>query len=96
VLVAHACNSNFSGGRDQKDRGSKPTWANSSARDPISKKNPSQKRAGGVTQGGGSEFKLQLLEKKKKREKETLINIREGCMEIVVSKQGLNNGHCFQ
>jgi hypothetical protein len=30
VPVAHACNSSYSGGRDQEDRGSKPAWANSS------------------------------------------------------------------
>jgi hypothetical protein len=44
VLVAHACNPNYSGGRDQKDRGSKPAWA-SNLRNPVSKK-PSQKRPG--------------------------------------------------
>jgi hypothetical protein len=32
--VAHTCNPSFSGGRDQKDLGLKPTWANSSG-DPI-------------------------------------------------------------
>jgi hypothetical protein len=37
VLVAHACNPNYSGGRDQEDCGSKPDQANSS-RDPITKK----------------------------------------------------------
>jgi hypothetical protein len=36
VLVAHTCNSSYSGGRNQKDHGSKPTRANSSW-DPISK-----------------------------------------------------------
>jgi hypothetical protein len=36
VLVVHTCNHSYSGGRDQEDRGSKPTQANSS--DPISKK----------------------------------------------------------
>jgi hypothetical protein len=55
--VAHAYNPSFSGGRDQEDCGSKPAWANSS-QDPISK-NPSQKRAGGVAQGVGPEFKPQ-------------------------------------
>jgi hypothetical protein len=47
----------------------KPAQANSS-QDPISKKkqnNPSQKRAGGVAQGVGPEFKLQYHQKKKKR-----------------------------
>jgi hypothetical protein len=43
VPVAHACNPSYSGGRDQKDQGSKPAWANSS-RDLISK-NPSQKKS---------------------------------------------------
>jgi hypothetical protein len=47
--VTHACNPSYSGGRDQEDRGSKPVWANSS-QDPILKKIPSQKRAGGVAQ----------------------------------------------
>jgi hypothetical protein len=39
--MAHACNPNYSAGRNQEDRGSKPTGGNSS-QDPISK-NPSQK-----------------------------------------------------
>jgi hypothetical protein len=30
VLVAHACNPSYSGGRDQEDHGLKPIWANSS------------------------------------------------------------------
>jgi hypothetical protein len=55
VLVAHACNPSYSGGRDQKDRGLKPAQANRSL-DPILK-NPSEKRAGGVAQGVGPEFK---------------------------------------
>jgi hypothetical protein len=59
--VAHACISSYAGGRDQEDCGSKPVWANSSG-DPISKKNPSEKkkrRVVGVTQGIGPEFKPQ-------------------------------------
>jgi hypothetical protein len=55
--VAHPRNPSYSGGRDQEDHGSKPVQANS-LRDPISK-NPSQKRAGEVTQGVGPEFKPQ-------------------------------------
>jgi hypothetical protein len=35
--VAHTCYSNYTGGRDQEDRGSKPAWT-SSLQDPISKK----------------------------------------------------------
>jgi hypothetical protein len=50
VLVAHICNPSYSGGRDQEDRGWKPAQVNS-FQAPILKKNPSQKRAGGVTQG---------------------------------------------
>jgi hypothetical protein len=60
--VAHTCNPSYSGGRDQ-DCDSKPAQANSS-QDPILK-NDSQKRAGGVAQGEGPEFKPQYWEKKK-------------------------------
>jgi hypothetical protein len=42
VLVAHACNPSYTGGRDQEDLGSKPAWANS-LRDPIWK-TPNQKQ----------------------------------------------------
>jgi hypothetical protein len=35
--VAHDCTPGYSGGRDQEDHGSKPSWAHSS-QDPISKK----------------------------------------------------------
>jgi hypothetical protein len=48
VLVAHACNPSYSGGRDQEDHSSKPARANS-LQDPISKK-PITKRAGVVAQ----------------------------------------------
>jgi hypothetical protein len=58
VLVAHACNPSYSGGRDQEDHVLKPAWANSSW-DPIFKK-----RAGGVSQGVGPEFKPQYHKKK--------------------------------
>jgi hypothetical protein len=56
--VAHAYNPSYTRVRDQEDHGSKPAWENSS-RDPISKKKKSQKRAGGVAQGVGPEFKSQ-------------------------------------
>jgi hypothetical protein len=50
VLVAHTYNPSYSGSRDQEDRGSKPTSANSS-QDPISKKPiKKKKRAGGEVQ----------------------------------------------
>jgi hypothetical protein len=56
--VAHTCNPTYSGSRDQEDVGLKSARANSS-QDPISK-NPSQKkRAGGVAQDVGPEFKPQ-------------------------------------
>jgi hypothetical protein len=62
VPVAHFCNPSYSGGRDQEDHGSKPAQANSS-RDPILKKHPSLKRAGGVARGVDPEFKLQYHKK---------------------------------
>jgi hypothetical protein len=57
ALIPHSCNPSYSGGRDQEDLGLKPDGANSLS-DP-SQKNPSQKRAGGVAQGVGPEFKSQ-------------------------------------
>jgi hypothetical protein len=57
VLVAHACNSSYSGGKDQEDCSSKPSQANSS-QDPISKI-LNTKRAGRVAQGKCPEFKPQ-------------------------------------
>jgi hypothetical protein len=63
--MAHIYNPSYSGGKDQEDRGLKPALGNSS-QDSILK-NPSQKRAGGVVQGVGSEFKPQYHQKKKKK-----------------------------
>jgi hypothetical protein len=37
VLVVYACNPSYSGGRDEKDRGSKPAWENSSTRPYLKK-----------------------------------------------------------
>jgi hypothetical protein len=65
---AHTYNTSDSRGRDEEDHSSKPAQANSS-RDPIFKK-PSQKRAGGVAQGAGSEFKPQYCKKGKQTQKE--------------------------
>jgi hypothetical protein len=59
-------NSVSSGGRDQEDHGSKLAWANS-FRDSILKKNSSQKRAGGLAQGVGPEFKHYHCKRKKER-----------------------------
>jgi hypothetical protein len=66
--MAHVCSPSYLGGRDQGDGSLKPGWANS-LQDPILK-NPLQKRAGGVTQGVGPEFKPQLPPEKKKMEKD--------------------------
>jgi hypothetical protein len=61
--VAHTCNPRFSKSRNQEDWGSKPAQANSS-QDPVSKK-PNTKRAGGVAQGVGPEFKPSTTKNKK-------------------------------
>jgi hypothetical protein len=71
--VAHACNPSYLGGRDQEDCGSKPARENSSARTYLKKKNPSQKRDGGVAQGLGPEFKPQY---RKKKSYEKILNLR--------------------
>jgi hypothetical protein len=63
--VAHACIPSYSGGRDQEDHSLKPAQANS-LRDSISKI-PNTKRAGGVAQGIGPEFKPWYGKKKKKK-----------------------------
>jgi hypothetical protein len=62
--VTYTCNPSYLGGRDQEDCSSKLAQANSS-QDPISKI-PNTKRAGGVAQGVGPEFKHQCHKKKKK------------------------------
>jgi hypothetical protein len=58
VLMAHACNLSYSGGRDQEDQGLKSAPSNSS-RDPT-QKYPTLKRTGGVAQviESASEFRL--------------------------------------
>jgi hypothetical protein len=61
--VVHAYNPSYSGGRDQEDHGLKPAQANS-LQDPILRK-PLTKKAGGVAQGEGPEFR------KKKKKKPT-------------------------
>jgi hypothetical protein len=53
--MAHTSNLSFSKGRDQEDGGLKPAWTNSSQ--DYLKKYPSQKRAGGLAQGVGPEFR---------------------------------------
>jgi hypothetical protein len=59
--VVHTCKSSYSGGRDQENCGSKPAWANSLW---LSQNKPITKRAGGMAQGAGPEFKLQYHQKK--------------------------------
>jgi hypothetical protein len=56
--MSKACNTSYSGGRDQGSHGSKPTQANI-LRDPILKKTHHKKRAAWVAQGVGPEFKPQ-------------------------------------
>jgi hypothetical protein len=60
--VAHIYNPSYSGGRDQEDHVSKPTQPNSWW-DPILK-TLHKKRAGGVAQGVGFEFKPKYLKKR--------------------------------
>jgi hypothetical protein len=55
--VAHACNPRYSSGRDQEDHSLKSAQANS-LQDPVSII-PNTKRAGGVAQGEGPQFKPQ-------------------------------------
>jgi hypothetical protein len=61
--MAHTCNPNSSGGRDQEDRGLKPAQANSWG-DTISKKKIT-KKGGIVAQGVGPEFKPFYCKEKK-------------------------------
>jgi hypothetical protein len=55
-----------SGGRDQEDCVSKPTWGKSKT---LSRENPSQKRPGGVAQGVDPESNPSNVKKKKKKKK---------------------------
>jgi hypothetical protein len=57
VPVAHAYNPSYSGGREQEDHGLKSAQANSFEILSGKKKNPSQKRAGGMAQRISPEFK---------------------------------------
>jgi hypothetical protein len=63
--VVHVCNPSY---RRQKSGGS---WFKTSpgkiVQETLSQKNPSQKKAGGLTQGVGPEFKPQYRKKKKKK-----------------------------
>jgi hypothetical protein len=56
-LIAHTCNPSYSGDREQEDCGSKPANWGKTVCEPLSWKKNSQKRAGGIAQGAGPEFK---------------------------------------
>jgi hypothetical protein len=56
VLVAHAYNPSYSGGRDQENSSLKPARADS-LQDPISNNPVNNNWAGGVAQGENPEFK---------------------------------------
>jgi hypothetical protein len=56
--MTYACNTSYSGGRDQEDRGSKPSGQ--IVHETLSQKTHHKKGgAGGVAQGVSPEFKLQ-------------------------------------
>jgi hypothetical protein len=63
MLVAHTCNLNYSGGRDE-DYGLNPTQANVGKTLFRKKKTFHNKGLGGVAQGVGPEFKPQYQKKK--------------------------------
>jgi hypothetical protein len=62
VLVAHTCNSSYSGGRDQEDCGSKPARAKSSWDPILKKKITKNKRV-------GEWFKVEVLSSNTSTEK---------------------------
>jgi hypothetical protein len=67
--VTHACNPGYSEGRDQEDGGSKPAWE--IVHETLSRKYLTQKRADGMAQGVGPEFKSQYCKKQKQTNKTT-------------------------
>jgi hypothetical protein len=71
AVVAHTCNSSYSGGRDQEDQGSKSALGKQFERPYLGKK-PSQKSTGRVVQGVCPEFKPQYGKNKTKQNKKTL------------------------
>jgi hypothetical protein len=66
--VTHACNPNYSGGRNQEDCSSKPVWANSS-QDPISKRPITKKRLVEWLKVEALSSSPSTAKKKKKRKK---------------------------
>jgi hypothetical protein len=69
--VTHVCNPSYSEGRDQEDHCSRLLQIVCKT---LSRKNPSQKRAGRVAHSVGPEFKPQYC-KKKKEKKILLLNL---------------------
>jgi hypothetical protein len=63
--VTHVCNPSYSEGRDQEDHCSRLLQIVCKT---LSRKNPSQKRAGRVAHSVGPEFKPQYCKKKKREE----------------------------
>jgi hypothetical protein len=61
--VTHTCNPSHSGGSDQENQDSKSAWEKFAR--PFLEKIHHKKRAGGVAQGVGPEFKPQYHKKKK-------------------------------
>jgi transposase len=90
VLVAHACNPSYSGGRDQKDQ--VQDQLRQIVHETQSRKNPSQKRAGGVAQvvepsrykvlsSNPSTTKKRKKKRERERGREVLCEIRQECLE---------------
>jgi hypothetical protein len=71
--VTHTCNPSHSGGSDQENQDSKSAWEKFAR--PFLEKIHHKKRAGGVAQGVGPEFKPQYHKKKKKQPTSTHSNI---------------------
>jgi hypothetical protein len=65
VLMAHSCNPGYSGSRDEEDQFLKPTPGKVLHR-PYLEKTHHKKRADGVAQGAGPEFKPPVLLPKNK------------------------------
>jgi hypothetical protein len=87
--VAHACNPSYSRGRDQADHDSKSAQIVSET---LFLKTPSQKRAGGVAQGVGPEFKPQYHSTAKKKEKKNASQtIISRYLQITLTKVLLNS-----
>jgi hypothetical protein len=89
--VAKPCNPSYSGGRDQEDRSSKPAWANSSKR-PYLKNTHHKKRAGGVAQSVGPEFKPQYHKTQTNKQKTT---IRSDFKHVRMATKKTKDNKCY-